>query len=154
MTNTQPLRDTARRVRDVLGRLDEEQDIWVSTAGAAGEPYLVPLAFLWDATHLWLCTRIGNPTGRNLADGGRVRLALGHTRDVVLLDGEVTVFGPEEVPVEVADAFHKKTGWDPMGSGPAYHWFRVRPTAVEAWNEEPEMVGRHIMRDGVWAEAS
>ncbi|MFJ3766388.1 pyridoxamine 5'-phosphate oxidase family protein [Streptomyces sp. NPDC090082] len=152
MTNTQPLRDTAHRIRDVLGRLEAEQDIWVATAGAAGEPYLVPLAFLWDSPHLWLCTRIGNPTGRNLAGGGRVRLALGHTRDVVLLDGDVTVHTREEVPTEVADAFHAKTGWDPRGSGPAYHWFRVRPTAVEAWHEEPELVGRHLMRDGVWAE--
>ncbi|MEU6163067.1 pyridoxamine 5'-phosphate oxidase family protein [Streptomyces tanashiensis] len=150
MTKTQTPRDPARRVRDVLGRLDEEQDIWVSTADAAGEPYLVPLSFLWDGTHLWLCTRIGNPTGRNLAAGGRARLALGHTRDVVLLDGEVTASGPREVPVEVADAFHAKTGWDPRGSGPAYHWFRVRPTGVQAWLEEPELEGRDIMRGGAW----
>ncbi|MGW8762638.1 pyridoxamine 5'-phosphate oxidase family protein [Streptomyces sp. NPDC055815] len=152
MTNTQPPRDTARRIRDVLGRLDEEQDIWVSTADATGEPYLVPLSFLWDSTHLWLCTRLSNPTGRNLAANGRARLALGHTRDVVLLDGEVTTFGPEQVPVEAADAFHKKTGWDPRGSGPAYSWFRVRPTEVQAWHEEPELVGRHLMRDGAWTE--
>ncbi|MER7949625.1 pyridoxamine 5'-phosphate oxidase family protein [Streptomyces sp. NPDC096079] len=153
MTITQPPRDTASRIRDVLARLDEEQDVWVSTADTAGAPYLVPLSFLWDGTHLWLCTRIGNPTGRNLSDGGRARLALGHTRDVVVLDGEVETYGPKEVPTEVADGFHAKTGWDPRGSGPAYHWFRVRPTAVEAWYEEPELVGRHIMRDGAWVEA-
>ncbi|MFB7511920.1 MULTISPECIES: pyridoxamine 5'-phosphate oxidase family protein [unclassified Streptomyces] len=144
-------RGPARRKRDVLARLEREQDIWVASADPEGGPYLVPLSFVWDGADLWLATRSTNPTGLNLTAGGRARLAFGDTRDVVLLDGEVTTYTSQEVPAEAADAFHAKTGWDPRGSGPAYRWYRVRPTAVQAWHEEPELAGRHLMRDGVWA---
>ncbi|MBX9421694.1 MULTISPECIES: pyridoxamine 5'-phosphate oxidase [Streptomyces] len=150
MTNTRTVRGPEQRKKDVLARLTEEVDIWVASAAGDGTPYLVPLAFHWDGQDVWLCTRLTNPTGRNLAGGGRTRLALGHTRDVVLLDGDVTTLPVAEVPTAVIEEFAAKSGWDPRGSGPAYVWFRVRPTAVEAWHEEPELAGRHLMRGGVW----
>ncbi|MCX5230122.1 pyridoxamine 5'-phosphate oxidase family protein [Streptomyces sp. NBC_00233] len=151
MTTHPTIRDPEQRKKDVLARLAEEVDIWVASASADARPYLVPLAFHWDGTDVWLCTRLTNPTGRNLAAGGRTRLALGHTRDVVLIDGDVTTLDVDEVPTEAIEGFAAKCGWDPRNSGPAYGWFRVRPTAVEAWLEEPELAGRHLMRDGVWA---
>ncbi|MFF3837448.1 pyridoxamine 5'-phosphate oxidase family protein [Streptomyces sp. NPDC001930] len=151
MTTHPTVRDPQQRRKDVLARLAEEVDIWVASASADALPYLVPLAFHWDGTDIWLCTRLTNPTGRNLAAGGRTRLALGHTRDVVLIDGDVTTLGVDDVPTEAIEGFAAKCGWDPRNSGPAYGWFRVRPTAVEAWLEEPELAGRHLMRDGVWA---
>ncbi|MFH8580849.1 pyridoxamine 5'-phosphate oxidase family protein [Streptomyces zaomyceticus] len=150
MTNTRPVRGPEERKKDVLARLAEEVDIWVASAAGDGTPYLVPLAFQWDGTDIWLCTRLTNPTGRNLRDGGRTRLALGHTRDVVLVDGDVTTLSVGDVPTEAIEGFAAKCGWDPRNSGPAYGWFRVRPTAVEAWYEEPELSGRHLMRDGLW----
>ncbi|MER5965121.1 pyridoxamine 5'-phosphate oxidase [Streptomyces sp. NPDC002057] len=151
MTNDPTVRGPEQRKKDVLARLAEEADIWVASAGGADAPYLVPLSFHWDGTDIWLCTRLTNPTGRNLSTGGRARLALGNTRDVVLLGGEVTTLSVGDVPTRAVEGFAAKCGWDPRGSGPAYAWFRVRPTEVEAWNEEPEIAGRHLMRDGVWA---
>ncbi|MFG2833455.1 pyridoxamine 5'-phosphate oxidase [Streptomyces zaomyceticus] len=150
MTTHHTVREPEQRKKDVLVRLAEEVDIWVASASVDARPYLVPLAFHWDGTDIWLCTRLTNPTGRNLAAGGRTRLALGHTRDVVLIDGDVTTLAVDDVPTEAIDGFAAKCGWDPRNSGPAYGWFRVRPTAVEAWLEEPELAGRHLMRDGVW----
>ncbi|MFJ4330862.1 MULTISPECIES: pyridoxamine 5'-phosphate oxidase family protein [unclassified Streptomyces] len=149
MTNTAPPRDSGRRRQDVLDRLAGELDIWVATADAAGVPCLVPLWFVWHEESVWLCTRLTNPTGRNLRGGGRVRLAFGHTRNVVLIDGEAETFGLREAP-SAADAFTAKTGWDPRGDSASYAWFRVRPIAVQAWHEERELTGRHIMRDGAW----
>ncbi|WP_329619247.1 pyridoxamine 5'-phosphate oxidase family protein [Streptomyces sp. NBC_01255] len=151
MTITRIPRGSGERKQDVVARLEKELDIWVASADAEGEPYLVPLSFLWDGEFVWLCTRSANPTGRNLLAGGRVRLALGDLRDVVLVDGEVTTFSTIDVPTPAVEAFLAKTGWDPRISGPAYGWFRVRPRAVQAWHEEHELPGRHIMRDGVWA---
>ncbi|ANP52793.1 hypothetical protein J2Z21_000331 [Streptomyces griseochromogenes] len=150
MKITEPVRSAAQRKRDVLARLEREIDIWVATADADGLPCLVPLWFVWDGESLWLCTRATNPTGRNLRDVGRTRLALGHTRDVVLVDGEVRFFGAEDVPGAAADAFAAKTGWDPRADSPSYAYFEVRPRAVQAWHEERELRGRHLMRDGEW----
>ncbi|MEU3688603.1 pyridoxamine 5'-phosphate oxidase family protein [Streptomyces narbonensis] len=150
MTITRVPRTPGQRTKDVLARLEGELDIWVATADAEGEPYLVPLSFLWDGESVWLCTRLANPTGRNLLTGGRVRLAFGDPRDVVLVDGDVVTFTASDVPTPAVEAFFAKTGWDPRTSGPAYGWFRVRPRAVQAWHEEHELPGRQLMRDGVW----
>ena len=150
MEITAPPREPARRKQDVLDRLEGEMDIWVATAAADGLPCMVPLWFVWHEGSVWLCTRITNPTGRNLRDGGRTRLAFGHTRDVALIDGEVETFGLREVPDAAAEAFLAKTGWDPREDSASYAWFRVRPLAVQAWHEERELRQRHIMRDGAW----
>ncbi|MFD6359810.1 pyridoxamine 5'-phosphate oxidase family protein [Streptomyces roseolus] len=144
------IRDSARRIRDVRERLAREMDVWVASAGDGGVPYLVPLSFFWDGRDVWLVTRLSNPTGRNLAARPRARLALGDTRDVVLLDGEVTAYPHDEVPAEAAEGFHAKTGWDVREAGPAYRWFRVRPVEVQAWHEEPELAGRRLMTGGAW----
>ncbi|MDG9689829.1 pyridoxamine 5'-phosphate oxidase family protein [Streptomyces mutabilis] len=144
-------REPGQRRQDVLDRLERELDIWVATADADGSPCMVPLWFVWHEEAVWLCTRLTNPTGRNLRDGGRTRLALGHTRDVVLIDGEVDTFALREAPAAAAaGAFAAKTGWDPRGDSASYAWFRVRPRAVQAWHEVRELKQRHIMRDGAW----
>lgn len=150
MKITEAPRGPEQRKRDVLDRLEEELDIWVATADPKGVPCLVALWFVWDGEHLWLSTRLTNPTGRNLRDGGRARLALGATRDVVLIDGEAETFTAREAPPEAANAFLARTGWDPREDHASYAYFKVRPRVVQAWREEHEMPGRHLMRDGVW----
>ncbi|MDG9724538.1 MULTISPECIES: pyridoxamine 5'-phosphate oxidase family protein [unclassified Streptomyces] len=150
MKITAPPREPGRRKQDVLDRLEREEDIWVATADADGLPCMVPLWFVWHGESVWLCTRLTNPTGRNLRDGARARLAFGHTRDVALIDGEVETFGPREAPAAAAEAFLAKTGWDPREDSASYAWFRVRPLAVQAWHEVHELKERHLMRDGVW----
>lgn len=150
MKITAPPREPAQRKQDVLDRLEREVDIWVATADAEGLPCTVPLWFVWHEGSVWLCTRLTNPTGRNLRDGGRTRLAFGHTRDVVLIDGAVETFGLREAPPAAAEAFLAKTGWDPREDSASYAWFRVRPLAVQAWHEERELKQRHLMRDGAW----
>ena len=54
-----------------------------------GAPYLVPLSFDWDGEALLIATPTDSPTGRNLAATRAARLALGHTRDVSMIEGEV-----------------------------------------------------------------
>ncbi|CAL9357526.1 pyridoxamine 5'-phosphate oxidase family protein [Streptomyces sp. enrichment culture] len=150
MKITDAPRDIAARRQDVLHRLERETDVWVASAGADGVPCLVPLWFAWDGTDVWLATRPGNPTGRNLEAGGRTRLALADTQDVVLIDGSVRIYGAADVPAAAAEAFAAKHGWDPRGERAAYAFFRVRPVAVQSWHGVRELPGRHLMRDGVW----
>jgi hypothetical protein len=146
----EPSRSPEQRKNDVLARLESESDIWVATADAEGLPCLVALWFRWDGESVWVCTRVTNPTGRNLRDGGRTRLALGDTQDVVLVDGDVETFESRDVPAAAADAFVARTGWDPRRDSASYAFFRVRPYGVQAWHGEHELPGRHLMRDGVW----
>lgn len=134
-----------QRRQDTLRRLVQDVDAWVATA-AGDVPCLVPLSFHWDGTALYLSTLATNPTARNLAANGRIRLTLGETRDVVLIEGVATPVTPSE---EVAATFAKRTGFDPRTLR-NYPFFRVEPRLVQAWREVNEIAGRDLMRDGEW----
>ena len=140
-------RPLAQRKQDARRRLDEDVDAWVATADRASTPYLVPLSFLWDGETLLISTAAGNPTARNLRAGGRVRLTIGSTRDVVLIEGSALV--ADGITDEVADAFATKTGFDPRKQR-NYPYFRIRPKLIQAWREVNEIAGRDLMVDGEW----
>ncbi|MEL5960056.1 pyridoxamine 5'-phosphate oxidase family protein [Streptomyces sp. CLV115] len=143
-------RSSEQRKREALERLVRDNDVWVATADATGEPCLVPLAFWWDGEAVWLSTRDSNPTGRNLCSSGRVRLSFGHSRDVVLIHGTTRMLTREELPAEVGDAFAAKSRWDPREDHASYVFFQVAPQVLQAWGTVPEMAGRTLMRDGKW----
>lgn len=154
MSNSRPEpRPAEQRKQAVLERLRTEDDVWVATAGPEGAPCLVALSVHWDGTAVWLSTRTNNPTGRNLRETGRVRLSFGDTHDVVVIEGSVETFGLQQVDGTTADAFAARCGWDPRrdpGARSPYLYFRVVPTAVEAFRGVVEHPDRHLMRDGAW----
>ncbi|MFD0903287.1 pyridoxamine 5'-phosphate oxidase family protein [Actinomadura sediminis] len=148
--STVDFRSRARRRRDTEHRLAHDVDVWVATASPDGAPYLVPLSFDWDGERLLVATPADSRTGRNLAASGTVRLALGPTRDVTMIDGEVEVLELGALPKERADRFAAATGFDPRAQESPYRWFRITPRRVQAWREENELRGRELMRDGRW----
>jgi hypothetical protein len=106
-------RSTAQRRRDAWNQLEHDVDAWVAPAGPDGMPYLVPLCFLWDGNALLIATRSANPTSRNLLASRQARVAVGHTRDVLLLEATALAVPAVELTTEVGDAYAAKTGWDP-----------------------------------------
>jgi Pyridoxamine 5'-phosphate oxidase len=102
-----------------MHRLEHDVDAWVATADpAGGTPYLVPLSFLWDGATLLIATPASSPTSRNLQATGRVRLGVGPTRDLVLIEGIAQPLPVADLPAEVGDAFAAKAGFDPASSPP------------------------------------
>ena len=144
-----PARTPSQRKRDALNRLEHDTDAWVATADGSGTPYLVPLSFLWDGTTLLVATLSSSPTGRNLQATGKVRLGIGPTRDLVLVEGTVRALPAGEIPAEVADAFAAKTGFDPRKLT-SYLYFRIQPQRIQAWREANELEDRELMRGGDW----
>ena len=122
----------------------------MASASADGAPHLVPLSFDWDSEALLMATPKDSPTGRNLAASRAVRLALGHTRDVSVIDGEVEVIEIGALPQERADRFAARTGFDPRAEAAPYRWFRISPRRIQAWREVNELPDRELMRDGRW----
>jgi hypothetical protein len=143
-------RSRTQRRRDTERQLATDVDLWVATASADGGPYLVPLSFDWDGEALLMATPPDSPTGRNLATSGTVRLGLGHTRDVSMIDGDVEVLELDALPHPLADRFAVRTGFDPRAEATPYRWFRVSPRRIQAWREADELPGRELMRDGRW----
>lgn len=146
-------RSFAERKRDVLARLEGDIDAWIATADAAsGTPYLIPLSFLWDGESMLLSTPASSPTSRNLQASAQVRVGVGLTRDVVLIEGAVETITPEHLPMAIGDAFAARTGFDPRQLTSPYLYFRVRPRSIQAWRETNEINGRTLMRNGLWLE--
>lgn len=143
-------RTREQRRRDTEHRLAHDVDLWVASASVDGAPYLVPLSFDWDGEALLVATPAKSATGRNLAATLTVRLGLGHTRDVAMIDGDVEVLEIDALAREQGDRFAARSGFDPREEGASYRWFRIVPRRIQAWREVNELPGRELMRDGRW----
>lgn len=140
-------RSPEQRKRDVLARLAAPvADCWVAT----GEAFLIPLTLAWFDDRILLATDLTSRTARNLAASGRARIALGPTRDVVLIDAilERTIPVAESGPAGAAYA--AQSDWDPRTAGDSYAFLVLRPERIQAWRELNEIPGRTLMRDGAW----
>jgi hypothetical protein len=120
-------RSRPERRRDTEHRLNHDVDVWVASASADGAPYLVPLSFDWNDEALLVATPSNSPTGRNLAATRAVRLGLGHTRDVSMIEGEVDVLEIDALPRERGDRFAARAGFDSRELATPYRWFPHLP---------------------------
>jgi hypothetical protein len=144
-------RSRAQRRRDTEHRLTHDIDVRLASTSADGAPYLVPVSFDWDGEALLVATPTDSPTGRNLAATRAVRLGLGHTRDVSMIEGGVEVLEIDALPQERGDRFVARTGFDPRALAAQYRWFRIFPRRIQAWREVNELPDRELMRDGRWS---
>lgn len=153
MTTQRPVRTRTERIADARKLLESEVDAWVATASEDGNPAMVPLSFTWDGEELLLAAPAASPAGRNLARSGRARIAVGHTRDVVMIDAVATEKRLEEIPEESWLRYRDHTGWDPRQAGEGYRAYVVVPERMQVWREAEEIAGRTVMRDGGWLQA-
>jgi hypothetical protein len=144
------VRSRTERRRDTERRLADDVDLWLASASPDGVPYLVPLSFDWDGEALLVATPADSPTGRNLAATRTVRLGLGQTRDVTMIDGDVEVLEMDALPGEQGDRFAARSGFDPRELDTPYRWFRIVPRRMQAWREVDELTDRDLMREGRW----
>ncbi|MDO3703174.1 pyridoxamine 5'-phosphate oxidase family protein [Micromonospora sp. C28SCA-DRY-2] len=149
MTDAPP-RGLEERLRDTRAKLAGEVDLWVATASSSGGVHLIPLSYLWDGATFLISTPRASITGRNLLADPRVRLSLGPTRDVVIVDGTAEPVDIADLGPETGDAFATRTGFDPRQLDEPYQYFRIRPRRIQAWREANELAGRVLMRDGRW----
>ena len=147
---TAQARDRETRKADTLAMLATPAiDVWVATASAESAPHLVPrVAGLGGGT--------GRGRGRgllghrtNLTASGTARLAVGPTRDVVMLDAVLETAVDVAADDALGTAYAAQADWDPRGAA-GYVFLVLRPVRVQAWREANEIAGRTLMRDGTW----
>ena len=153
MTQLAP-RDRQQRRRDTLAKLAEPAaDVWVATASSSGSsahPYLVPLSLAWIDERVVIAVETSSRTARNIEGNGTARLALGPTRDVVVLDARLEQSVPVAAAQELAERYVRQADWDPRSAGESYRFLVLRPERIQAWREADELPGRTLMRDGAW----
>lgn len=144
-------RSTNRRYADVIMRLEEDDDLWVATAGPNGAPHLVPLSLCWHDGAVIVAVPRSSPTAENIRRSGLARLAVGHTRDVVMIDALGELDEAPDPPDEARyEAFARRTGWDVRSEAGDYVLIRLTPWRVQAWRNEAEISGRTVMANGAW----
>ena len=150
----EPPRSTAQRKTDVLEKLrtepGTEKDVWVASASASGDAYLIPLSYHWDGARLTVATPTRSRTARNLRRAGVARMALPATRDLdVIVEGtlEFIAVGDDD---HLANEHTATAGFDARRARGEYVYIRLTPRKIQAWGEENELVGRDVMLDGKW----
>jgi flavin reductase (DIM6/NTAB) family NADH-FMN oxidoreductase RutF len=124
-------------------------DVWVATASADGAPYLVPVSLAWVNERLVVAVDGSSPTARNLTSSGKARLAVGPTRDVVMIDAVLQEAVDVTTAVALGEAYVAQADWDPRASE-GYVFLVLRPVRIQAWREVNEIAERTLMRDGRW----
>jgi hypothetical protein len=146
-----PPRTVAQRRADTLRALASHRDVWVASASAAGEAYIIPLSFLWDGERLILGTPEASRTARNLRRAGSARVALPSTEDIVIIDGAVDLV-PADGAASFGHAFAAAAGFDPRVEAETYVYLRITPLRIQARRDAAELGGRTIMREGRWLD--
>jgi len=136
-------------------KLESDEDVWLATASMEGEPHLIPLSLSWNGHEVVLATEAQSVTTANVQKSGQVRLALGASRDVVLIQASATVVPCTGAPDELIATFADRTGWNPAADD-AEKWVYIvaTPSKVQVWRDLPEMHGRTVMKGGRWLDST
>jgi hypothetical protein len=155
MTGAEP-RSGMQRKTDTLAKLHEPAvDAWVASAsvpdGGPARPHLVPLSLAWIDERVVIAVESDSRTARNIIEHGIARLALGATRDVVMIDAVLDrAFDLDEVRAAMADRYAARSDWDPRNGRGRFVFIVLRPERIQAWREVNELAGRTLMRAGSW----
>jgi hypothetical protein len=144
------MRSTAQRKSDALEKLNKDQDIWVATADDRGFAHLVPLSLCWHDGVVVVAVEAGSRTARNASASGQARLALGPTRDVVMIDAQASVIARQDAGPAFIGSYRERTGWEPGSDGGDWVYLLLKPTRIQVWREVDEISGRTVMSDGTW----
>ena len=155
MTVRDAPRPAAQRKADALVQLQTPGiDVWVATAGTSEDgsavAHLVPLSLAWIDERVVVALDGQSTTARNLGINRPARLAVGATRDVVLIDAVVEDVVAVSDAADLADGYRAQADWDPRSAGDSYVFIRLRPERLQAWREVNELSGRTLMRGGAW----
>lgn len=147
---TNEARDRATRKADTLAMLATPAiDVWVATASPAGKPHLVPLSLAWVDERVVIAVERSSVTARNVTASGEARLAVGPTRDVVMVDAVLERDVDVAADPALGEAYAAQADWDPRRAT-GYTFLVLRPARVQAWREADEIPGRTLMREGSW----
>jgi hypothetical protein len=147
-------RTRAQRRADALALLNRRTiDAWVATAAGDAKVHLVPLSLAWHDGRVILATKRSSATARNLEISGECRLAVGSSRDVVMIDARLdSSSAVGEAPSEVAEAYAAQADWEPRDDPEGLAYLLLAPQRIQVWREANEIEGRTVMRDGRWLD--
>ena len=112
-------------------RLAGARNYWITTTKPDGAPHAAPVWGLWFDGAIVFSTSRASRKGRNLARDPRVAVHLESGDDVVIVEGEVREFAPDN---RLADEYEAKYAFRPELDGNGL-WLRVTARVAYAWLE-------------------
>jgi hypothetical protein len=145
-------RSTEERKAAALDKLTAVgANVWLASASPTGAVHLVPVTHTWNGRAVVVATGPASRTVANVTANSRARLALGETRDVVMIDADLIEAVPvADAPVTLAEGYADQAGWDPRTDSGDYVYLVFRPDRIQVWREAEDPAGRTVMRDGAW----
>ena len=134
-----------------FGQVDRGQcQCGVASASPSGAVHLVPVSHTWNGTEVVVATGPSSPTVANITANPKVRLALGETRDVVMIDAVLVSAVPLLMPRR-----HWPMGMPPRPGGTRtdegdYVYLVLGCERIQVSGEGEELAGRTVMRNGAW----
>ena len=146
------VRSPEKRKADALLKLEAvESNVWVGSASPTGDVHLVPVAHTWNGSQVVLATGPRSRTVSNMTANPKARLALGETRDVVMIDAIlIEVIPASDAPAALAEGYAAQAGWDARTDSANYVYLVLGPKRIQVWSEGEDLAGRAVMREGEW----
>lgn len=144
-------RSLAERQEAARERLRASDHCWLATSSDGHGPHLIPVSFWWDGTRLITATFDDSVTARNVRAQPKVRVSVGTTADVLMIDAIATVVPVAGVEPAEADGYARASRNDPR-SVPGFTYLRLAPGRMQVWRNPAEFPGRTVMRAGQWLE--
>jgi general stress protein 26 len=145
-------RSPEQRKSDALAKLTASgANVWIASASPSGAVHLVPVSHTWNGSYVVVATGPKSRTVENVTANPRVSLALGESRDLVMIDAVlVKSVLAAEVTADLADPYASQAGWDPRTDSGDYVYLVFGPERIEVWQEGEDLTGRTVMRNGTW----
>jgi Pyridoxamine 5'-phosphate oxidase len=131
--------------------LRSSSNLWFATASDGRGPHLIPVSYWWDGTRLTTATFEHSRTLKNVRSQPKVRVSIGTTGDVLIIDATATIVPVTDIDPNAADAYARVAGNDPR-SVPGFTYIQLAPQRMLVWRGPLEFAGRTVMRHGVWLE--
>jgi hypothetical protein len=132
-------------------RLSSNSNLWLATASDGRGPHLIPVSYWWDGSRLTTATFENSRTLENVRAQPKVRVSIGSTGDVLMVDATATIVAVIDIDPDAAEGHARAAGNDPR-SVPGFTHVQLVPQRMQVWRGPAESAGRTVMRDGVWLD--
>jgi general stress protein 26 len=146
-----PPRPLPERRAAAVEHLRSNSNLWFATASDGRGPHLIPVSYWWDGTRLTTATFENSRTLKNVQGQPKVRVAVGSTGDVLIVDATATIVAVADIDPRTAEAYARAAGNDPR-SVPGFIYIQLAPERMQVWRGPAEFAGRTVMHRGVWLE--
>jgi len=111
---------------------------WMTATRRDGRPHAVPIGGAWSVDRLWFNSAPSTVLSRILRRNPRALMHLESGEDVLIVEGEASLVGGQDVPDVVVTTYRTKYGgdWDPHAPHDPWLWFVLIPRSAMTWSYE------------------